>query len=72
MNGSIGGMLVLTGLIIALAGLLVWLSPRLPFLGRLPGDLSFQLGSTHVFVPLATCLVVSILLSLLLSLFMRH
>jgi hypothetical protein len=56
--------LLLVGLILFAAGLLwPWLA-RLR-LGRLPGDLVFQLGRVTVYVPLASMLLVSLLLSVL-------
>lgn len=64
--------LVVTGLAILGLGLLLLLAPRIPYLGRLPGDLSFQWGSLRVYVPLATSLLLSVLLTLLLNLFLRR
>lgn len=57
--------LLAAGALLLLAGLLwPWLR-QLP-LGRLPGDLHITRGSFQLFLPLTTCLVVSVLLSLLL------
>lgn len=56
------------GLIMVFFGAAFLIAPKIPFLGRLPGDFVFQLGSGKVFAPLATCLVVSLLLTLLLNL----
>lgn len=56
------------GLLVALLGAALLIAPKIPFLGRLPGDFVFQLGNVKVFAPLATCLVVSLLLTLLLNL----
>jgi len=57
--------LIAAGLLLLALGLLwPWLR-RLPF-GRLPGDLVFHVGRATVYVPLATMLVVSVVLSLLL------
>lgn len=60
---AIGAVLVVGG-IAARFGLLDWL-------GRLPGDLRFGSGSTRVFIPLGTSIVLSIVLSVLLALFRR-
>ena len=64
--------LVLLGLGIAAVGLLVWLIGRsvLP-LGRLPGDLRFDWGGATCFVPLASSIVLSLLLTLLINLILR-
>jgi len=62
--------LLLAGLVlIALALAWPWLS-KLPF-GRLPGDIRIVRDGFTVYVPLATCLLVSLLLSLLFWLFRR-
>ncbi|MCL4459019.1 MAG: DUF2905 domain-containing protein [Chloroflexi bacterium] len=65
---DIGRLLLLIGLAIAGLGLLFMISGRLPFLGRLPGDIYIQRDNLSCWFPLATSLVLSILLSLLLTL----
>ena len=60
--------LIVIGLIIAGVGLLMVLG--LP-LGRLPGDISVKRGSFSFYLPLTTSIVVSIVLTLLFSLFRR-
>jgi hypothetical protein len=64
----LGKLLVLIGLAIAGLGLLVMIG--LPF-GRLPGDIVFRRGSFSFYFPLATSIVLSLLLTLLFSLFNR-
>jgi hypothetical protein len=65
---QLGKLLVLIGLAIAGLGLLVMIG--LPF-GRLPGDFVFRRGSFSFYLPLATSIVLSILLTLLFSMFNR-
>jgi hypothetical protein len=55
---------------LALLGLLVW-SGALGWFGRLPGDIRIERDSVHVYVPLASMLVLSVALSLLLYLIRR-
>jgi hypothetical protein len=64
-----GVVMVCLGLILLVAGNF---SGRLPWLGRLPGDIHIQRGNWSLYLPLATCLVVSIVLTLLFSLFGRR
>ena len=64
-----GAVMVCLGLILLVAGNF---SGRLPWLGRLPGDIHIQRGNWSLYFPLATCLVVSIVLTLLFSLFGRR
>lgn len=68
----IGKMLVLLGLVLVVTGLCLPFLGRIPGLGRLPGDILVKKGSWMFYAPLATCLLVSILLSILLSLFWRR
>ncbi len=74
MQGSewVGKILVLTGLIIVGVGLVGWLGPRIPWIGRLPGDIVIQRENIGIYVPLATGLVLSVLLTILLNLLMRR
>ena len=60
-----GKLLVIIGVVIAGVGLLVMMG--LP-IGRLPGDITWRRGNTTIYVPLATSIVASILLTLLFAL----
>ncbi len=63
-----GKLLVIAGLVIAFIGVLVMIG--LP-LGRLPGDISYSRGNTRFYFPIVTCLVLSVLLTLLMALLRR-
>jgi hypothetical protein len=69
-------MLLLFGLLMVLLGLVLLVaghfSGKVPWLGRLPGDILIQRGSWTFYFPLATCLIVSVVLTLLFSLFSRR
>jgi hypothetical protein len=67
----LGRALIAAGLLLVVAGVLVLILPKIPFLGRLPGDIVWRRGGVTVYLPLATCLLVSLLLTLLLSFFRR-
>ncbi len=69
--GSLGRTLILAGLVLVVAGLVVTFAPRIPWLGKLPGDFTYRSGGLTVYFPLATCLLLSLLLSLLSYLFRR-
>jgi hypothetical protein len=64
---TLGKLLVGIGLLIVLVGGVFWLSGRVPFLGRLPGDISLQRGNFSCYLPLATMILLSILLTVLLN-----
>lgn len=69
---DVGKMLVLAGLVRAGVGALLWLGPKLPWLGRLPGDLSVERSNFRFYFPMTTCIIVSLLLTLAAWLFRRH
>jgi len=69
--GGLGRTLILLGLVLVIAGLVVSFSSRIPWLGKLPGDFTFRSGGLTVYVPLATCLLLSLVLSLVSYLFRR-
>jgi len=68
---ELGRPLVILGLVIAVVGALLWLSPQIPFLGKLPGDIRIERDGGSFTFPITTCLVISIVLSLLWNLFGR-
>lgn len=69
---DLGKLLIVLGVGIALAGVVLLVMPRVPWLGRLPGDIHVERGRWSVHVPLATSLLLSLLLTLILSLFGRR
>jgi DUF2905 family protein len=69
---ELGRVLVVAGVIAVLAGVVLMLAPRIPWLGRLPGDIVVQRGPLTLYVPLMTSLVLSVVVTLLLNLFWRR
>ncbi len=70
--GQFGRLLLAGGAILALVGLSFVLLGRIVPGGRLPGDISFTRGPVSCFIPLATSILLSILLTLLLNLWTRR
>jgi len=68
-SSEVGRLLVLFGLVVIAAGLVMWLGPRVPFFGRLPGDLTIKTDHISFYAPLASMLVISLVISLALNLF---
>jgi uncharacterized membrane protein len=64
-QGSPGPLLVGVGVVVVLLGLLVW-SGALSWFGRLPGDIRIERESMRLYIPLASMVVVSVVLSLVL------
>jgi len=69
---SLGKMLLLFGAILVVLGGLLVLGAKLPFLGRLPGDIVIRRESWSVYVPLTTSILVSLVLTVLLWFFGRR
>ena len=65
-GGDVGKALVALGLLIALTGVVLMLVGRVPWLGRLPGDIHIERGNFSFYFPLATSLLLSVVLTLLL------
>jgi DUF2905 family protein len=66
---QLGRVLLVLGLVLAGVGLLLMVGAKVPWVGRLPGDVTFQRGNVTFYFPIVTCLVGSLLLTLLFRLF---
>jgi hypothetical protein len=65
-----GRWLVTIGLVLVIVGLL-WPWLRELGLGRLPGDIVIERGNVHIYSPIVTCIIVSVVLSIILWLMNR-
>ena len=63
-HAGFGWMLLVLGLVIAGVGLVWILAPSIPWLGRLPGDIRIERENFRFYFPLVTCLLLSLVLSL--------
>ncbi len=70
MNG-LGRLLIIMGLVLVAAGVIISIAQRIPWLGRLPGDIYIKKENFSFSFPLTTCILLSLLLSLILWLFRR-
>jgi len=70
MNG-IGRTLIAMGLILLAAGLCITFAPRIPWLGKLPGDIFVKRENFSFYFPLTTGILLSVVISLLFWLFRR-
>ena len=71
---SLGKILILIGVVAIVAGVLIIFKDQIPGmgrLGRLPGDIRIESKNVKIYFPLATSVLLSVLLSLLLWLFRR-
>ena len=69
---DLGRVLVVFGLIIVAAGVLVMLVGRVPWIGRLPGDIHIQRGNWTFYFPIGTSILLSLVLTLVLWLIGRR
>ena len=68
---ELGKMLIIAGLAIAFIGTLLWLGVGKNWLGRLPGDIHYTKGNFSFHFPIVTCLLLSLLLTLVFWLFRK-
>ncbi len=68
---EIGKFLIVIGVIIVLLGILVSIDPKIPLIGKLPGDIYIKKNGFSIYFPITTCIIISIILTLLFSLFKK-
>lgn len=71
MSGDFGRALMIVGGVLVVLGALFSFGPRLPWLGRLPGDIVIERENFRFYFPIVTSIVISIILTLLAALFRR-
>lgn len=67
-----GKILIIIGVIFILAGLFFLAGGKLTFLGHLPGDIHFSKGNTEFFFPIVSCILVSVIGTIILNIFFRR
>ncbi|MDI3471795.1 MAG: hypothetical protein PWQ20_115 [Thermotogaceae bacterium] len=65
MLGNIGKMLIIFGSVILLVGLLLVVFDKIPFFGRLPGDIVIRKKNFVIYIPIVTSIILSLVLSLI-------
>ena len=68
---DLGRLLIVAGVILVIVGAVFLLAPKLPWLGRLPGDITYQRGNFSFYLPLGTCILISIILTVIFWLLRR-
>lgn len=71
MSPELGRILLIIGIVLVVVGGLAVLGVRLPF-GRLPGDIAIEGERGGIYIPIATMLILSIVLTILANLFLRR
>ena len=67
---EVGKLLMIAGAVIALIGVLSWTGQG-SWMGKLPGDIRIERGNSGFYFPIVTCIIISVVLSLIFSLFRR-
>ncbi len=68
---GLGKLIIILGMSLVAIGLLITFAPKIPILGKLPGDFYFRRGNTSFYFPLATSLLASLVVSIILSVIFR-
>jgi hypothetical protein len=68
---ELGKLLVIFGLLMVLIGLALWSGFGAGWLGRLPGNIRIERGNSTFYFPIVTCIILSVVLSIIFSLFRR-
>ena len=63
--------MILFGILLAVVGVLLYFGKSIPILGKLPGDIQIQRKGVHIYFPLASCLLLSVVLTVILR-FLRR
>jgi hypothetical protein len=71
MMPDIGKFLIIFGTVIVIVGLLLLVSPKIPWLGRLPGDILIKRKNFTFYAPIATSIILSIILTILINIFRK-
>jgi hypothetical protein len=69
--GPLGKMLILVGVFIILVGFLLVIGEKIPWIGRLPGDIIIRKKNFTFYFPIVTSILISIILTLLFTLFRK-
>jgi len=69
--GALGKLLILVGVLVIVIGLLLLVGEKIPWVGRLPGDIIIKKERFTFYFPLATSILISIILTLLFTLFRK-
>jgi len=71
MMAALGRVLILLGIVIILIGLGLLFAHKIPYIGRLPGDIYVKKDNFTFYFPLGTCILISVLLSIIFWLFRK-
>lgn len=68
---ELGKGLIMTGILLTVIGAILLIAPKIPYLGRLPGDIVIRRENFVFYFPLATSIIISIILTIIFSIFRK-
>ncbi|NOY88314.1 MAG: DUF2905 domain-containing protein [FCB group bacterium] len=68
---QLGKLLILFGVLFVITGLILLFIDKIPFLGKLPGDIFINNGKVKIYIPLVTSIILSVLFTIILNLIHR-
>ncbi len=71
MMPSVGKMLIIIGIVLIVMGVAFTYGPKIPWLGKLPGDISIKKDNFSFYFPITTSIIISIILTILFSIFRK-
>lgn len=72
MTGDIGKIIIIIGLLLVVTGIVFMVGNKLPFIGKLPGDIVVERKTYSFYFPVTTCIIISIVLSFILWFFNKR
>ena len=69
---AFGRVLMIVGILVFSVGFVLWVGDKIPFPGRLPGDIVVRREGFRLYFPIVTCIVISIVLTVILNLISRR
>jgi formate hydrogenlyase subunit 3/multisubunit Na+/H+ antiporter MnhD subunit len=72
MASDIGKIIIFIGLLLVVIGFVYMVGNKLPFIGKLPGDIAIERKNYSFYFPITTCIIVSIVLSFIFWLFNKR
>ena len=70
-TSTIARLLIAIGVVVLVIGIVMLIWPKLPMLGRLPGDITIQRDGFRLFIPIATSIVISVVLTIVVNVVLR-
>ena len=68
---GLGKILLIIGGVIIVLGLILYFSQLIPFLGKLPGDITIKKDGGSFYFPIVTCIIISIVLTIIINIILR-